>query len=343
MKRLLLLASFCCVFYFYASAQSTCTQTLRTARSTYDQGRLHELPALLEGCINNGFTQQEKVEAYKLLTLAYIYLEEPTKADEAMLNLLNTDHYFKPNNATDPAEFIALYKTFRTEPIYRLGGKTGANASQPNVVESVAANEGTSKYKYGVSFQFYVTAELPINEKITIDAGLGYLQRAFGYTNSVAFTDTTFTTTAKEKQNWLSLPISIQYQFNKIKFRPYVSVGAQVDYLLGASMSSLRSRKGYQSIDDKSFDMSPQREKLNISAIAAIGSHFPLSGGYVVAEIRFAYGITKLNSTATGFGIDSNLPFQYGYGDSIFKINTVTASIGYVYNIFNPKKLRKRK
>src|SRR6478609_109001 len=107
MKRLLLLTSLYCIFCFCASGQSTCTQTLRTARSTYDQGRLHELPSLLEGCIKNGFTQQEKVEAYKLLVLAYIYLEEPTKADEAMLNLLNTDHYFKINEATDPAEFIA--------------------------------------------------------------------------------------------------------------------------------------------------------------------------------------------------------------------------------------------
>lgn len=343
MKRLLPLTLICCVFCFSSRGQSTCTQTLRTARSTYDQGRLHELPALLEGCIKNGFTQQEKVEAYKLLTLAYIYLEEPTKADEAMLNLLNTDHYFKVNEATDPAEFLALYKTFRTTPVYRLGGKIGANASQPNVLESVAANEGVSKYKYGIGVQVYVTAEIPITEKITIDAQLGYLQRTFGYTNQVTFTDTTFTTTAKEKQSWVSLPISVQYQFNNIKFRPYVSLGVQGDYLLGATMNSQRSRKGYQSVDDKSFNLSPQRQKFNVSALAAVGAHFPLSGGYVVAEIRFAYGLTKINSIATGFGIDNNLPFQYGYADSIFKLNAVNASIGYVYNIFHPKKLRIRK
>ena len=68
---------FMLLFASRVQAQSSCAQTLRNARATYDQGRLHELPDLLAGCIGNGFTQQEKVEAYKLLTLAYIYLAVP--------------------------------------------------------------------------------------------------------------------------------------------------------------------------------------------------------------------------------------------------------------------------
>ena len=118
MRKILPLILISSIAFYHATGQSTCTQTLRTARSTYDQGRLQELPSLLDGCLKNGFTQQEKVEAYKLLSLAYIYLEESAKADEAMLNLLRTDHYFEINTSTDPAEFIALYRTFRTRPIY---------------------------------------------------------------------------------------------------------------------------------------------------------------------------------------------------------------------------------
>lgn len=341
MKRLLLLIVIGCTLLHRVSAQSTCTQTLRTARSTYDQGRLHELPSLLEGCIRNGFSQQEKVEAYKLLTLAYIYLEEPAKADEAMLNLLNTDHYFEVNPATDPAEFIALYKTFRTKPVYRLGGKIGANASQPNVTQSVMANDGKSTYKYGVNFQLYLTLELPLTDRLTLDAELGFLQKAFNYTNNVDFTDTTFTTTAKEKQSWVSVPITIQYQFNEIKFKPYVSLGLQGDYLLSDAISGQRFRKGYQLVEEKSFDLMPQRKKFNISAIAAVGTHIKLGGGYVVGEVKFIYGITPLNSKATGFAVDNNLSFNYGYADNVFKMNSLAATVGYVYNIFNPKKLRR--
>src|SRR5882672_2230160 len=96
------------------SQASNCTQTLRLIRTTYDQGRLHELPSIAEGCLTapkgKGFTDEEKKEAYRYLTLAYIYLEEPEKADEMMLKLLETEHFYVVNTSIDPAEFIALYK-----------------------------------------------------------------------------------------------------------------------------------------------------------------------------------------------------------------------------------------
>jgi len=343
MKKLLPLLAVCYLFSYTVRAQSTCTQTLRTARATYDQGRLHELPSILEGCIKNGFTEQEKVEAYKLLTLTYIYLEEPAKADEAMLNLLRTDHYFEINPSVDPAEFIALYKTFRTKPIYKIGGKIGANASSPNVIEAVEANSGTSSYGYKIGVQFHVNIEFPIKGNWVLNPELGIAQRTFSYTNKLNFTDTTFTTKAAEKQTWLSLPISIQYQFPKIKFHPFVAIGVEGDYLLGSTFTGSRTRKGYQFIEEKSFDLNPVRQKFNVSVLASAGAHFKLGGGFIIAEVRFLYGLTTVNSKSSAFNTDSNLAFQYGYADSIFKINSLSATAGYVYNIFNPKKLNKRK
>ena len=343
MRKFLLLLSVCCFLACTVRAQSTCTQTLRTARATYDQGRLHELPSILEGCIRNGFTEQEKVEAYKLLTLTYIYLEEPTKADEAMLNLLRTDHYFEINPSVDPAEFIALYKTFRTKPVYKIGGKIGANASSPNVEEAVEANSGTSKYGYKIGVQFHVDVELPIKGNWVLNPELGIAQRTFSYTNKVNFTDTAFTTKASEKQTWVSLPISIQYQIPNLKFHPFVAIGVEGDYLLNAAFTGSRTRKGYQFIEEKSFDLKPQRQKFNLGLLASAGAHFKLGGGFLIAEVRFLYGLKAVNSKSSAFNTDSNLAFQYGYADSIFKINSLSVTAGYVYNIFNPKKLNKRK
>ena len=46
--------------------QTTCAQTLRLARSVYENGRLHELEALLNDCVKaNQWTTQERVDAYK--------------------------------------------------------------------------------------------------------------------------------------------------------------------------------------------------------------------------------------------------------------------------------------
>lgn len=343
MKRLLPL-----LILLLASAEgfaqlTSCAQTLRLARSTYEQGRLHEIPALLEKCLASGFSQQEKVEAYRLLCLSYIYLEEPQKADEAMLNLLRTDHYFKINPSTDPAEFIALYKTFRTTPIYRFGGKLGVNASQPNVVTSVEANDGESKYGYELGVQLHVVAEVPLGNNFVLNPELGLVQRNFKYTNTVTFPDTTFSTEATEKQTWISLPVSIQYHFPNVKLSPYIALGVEADYLLNANLTGSRTRKGYQFIDEREFELKQHRENLNISAIASAGARFALGGGFVITEVRWVYGLTEVNSASTAFGVDTSLPFEYGYADSIFKVNSLSVTAGYVYNIFNPKKLTKRK
>lgn len=323
------------------SAQLTsCAQTLRLAQSIYEQGRLHEVPGILQNCITTGFNQQEKVAAYKLLTLTYLYLEEPEKANESMLNLLRTDHYFEINETTDPAEFIALYKTFRTTPIYRIGGKVGANASQPNVTESIKANDGTSEYTYKIGVQFHIATEIPLGKNFTLNPEIGFLQRRFQYTNEVVFTDTTFVTTAIETQSWLSLPLSVQYQFNKIKFKPYISAGVEVNYLIGDNLDVTRSRRGYQLIEEKTFDVKDQRESIVLQGLVSAGMRIPLGGGYVVTEVRFAYGLTTVNNKNSAFAGASDLPFSYGYADSVFKVNSLSVTAGYVYNIFNPKKLK---
>lgn len=44
----------------------------------------------------------------KSFGLTYIYLEEPAKADQSMLNILLTDPYFEINEAMILAEFVAL-------------------------------------------------------------------------------------------------------------------------------------------------------------------------------------------------------------------------------------------
>lgn len=347
MKRFLLGAIFFLLVFRSYGQLTSCAQTLRLAQSTYEQGRLHEVPTLLQNCLANAsekdFSKANRVAAYKLLVLSYIYLEEPEKANEAMLNLLRTDHYFEINPSTDPAEFIALYNTFRTQPVYRIGGKLGVNATLPNVVKAVEANEGKSEYTSKIGFQLHAVGEIPVAKNLTLSPELGFIQRSFGYKNTVSFTDTTFTTNATEKQVWISLPVSIQYQFSSIKFKPYVAIGFETDYLLNSSFVGSRTRQGYQFIEEKSFDLKPYREKLNFSVLAAGGVHIPLSGGLITAEVRVLYGITPVNSENTAFSVDPNLPFEYGYADSLFKLNSISITAGYVYNIFNPKKLNSRK
>ena len=128
-----LIIGFLTICLLESKAQSDCTQTLRQARTTFDEGRIHELEARLSGCISNGFNDEERTEAYRLLILSYIYLDETDKADKTMLDLLHDNPGFKISNEADPTELINLYSTFRTEPIFFWGGKVGANTTFVNV------------------------------------------------------------------------------------------------------------------------------------------------------------------------------------------------------------------
>lgn len=341
----LLLLCFGLVFQNVSAQTTSCAQTLRLATSTYEQGRLHELPELLKNCLNSGFNKQEKVSAYKLLTLSYIYLEEPELADDAMLKLLQTDHYFQINEAVDPAEFVALYKTFRTTPIYRFGGKSGAITAQPNVAESEKITEGESKYKRGYGFTFGLVSEIPITNRLTLNPELYFQLTNFNFENKYEVTQGEFSTSAFQKLTYLSLPLAVQYSLlddrnGKAKFIPYISAGLAIDYLLDGSVRAEKKRSGFQAVESASFTVSSQREKLNISPIVGAGAKVKAGGGFVIAEFRYKYGLSAVNNKSTQFD-NPDLVFNYHYVDSIFKLNSLSFTLGYVHNIFNPKKLKK--
>lgn len=352
MRRLLpllfLFISYCS--FSQSPTAPTAAQTLRLARATYEQGRLHEIPSQLSDEIIAQMNKQEKVEAYKILCLSYIYLEEPEKADESMLNILNTDHYFEVNPAIDPAEFVALYNTFRTRPIYRFGAKLGVNATRPNVVESASAVELAegSEYKFLVGFQFGAAADLPITNKLTLHGDLLFQQKKFqlnlkvdrGVDDNGEKLINSFEGT--ENQTWLSLPITIEYKFLEKKFNPYIAGGVSVDYRLGSKITSQRSRENETSIEEKTYDFKPQRTAFNISAVGAAGVKLRMAGGFFVAEARFVYGLTQVSSKETAYK-NTQYALEQGYADSVFKLTSLEVTGSYIQNIFNPKKLKRKK
>ena len=56
-------------------AQDQCAVALSEAEDKYDQGRLYEIPEILESCLEYGFSKEEKIRAYRLLTLSYLFLD----------------------------------------------------------------------------------------------------------------------------------------------------------------------------------------------------------------------------------------------------------------------------
>jgi hypothetical protein len=334
----------------FAQEGPTPAQTLRLARATYEQGRLHEIPTQLNDEVIAKMSKQEKVDAHKILCLTYIYLEEPAKADQSMLNILLTDPYFEINEVVDPAEFVALYRTFRTRPIYRVGAKLGINASQPNVIESVTAVElsDDSEYKYGLGLLFGGVVDVPINDKMTLHGELLYIQKKFEIDLKVnrgqdALGETLINQfEGIETQSWLSIPLSFEYKIMEKKFNPYIAGGVSIDYLLNDELVGERTREDASAIPESTFELKPQREKINISALVAAGAKFKIAGGFFVAEVRYLYGLTKVNSEETAYA-NQEATWEQGYADPVFKVSSLALTGSYIHNIFNPKKLKRKK
>jgi len=334
---------------------SSCAQAVRLAQSVYDQGRLHELEDIINKALTNPNAlceQADKVSLLKLLTLTYIYLEEPEKADASMLKLLQTDNYFQINPAVDPAEFVALYKTFRTHEIYRVGAILGVNATQPNVKNSVSAVElaEDSEYKYGLGIQFGASIDVPLRIKgkydLTLHGELLYLNRKFEIDQKVLRGENLDGTPliqqleGFESQNWLSIPLSAQYRFLDKKFNPYVSGGVAIDLLLGnGELQAERFRDEAASLPETTFELT--RERINLSAMVGTGIKLKMGGGYFIAEIRYTHGLTNVSSAKTAFENQRAIWGQY-YADPVFKVSSLSLTGSYVINIFNPKKLKVR-
>ncbi len=331
---------------------SSCAQTLRLVQSTYEQGRLHELESLMAGCLKSGFDTPQKVSAYKYLTLAYIYLEEPEKADAAMLELLNADNFFKPNDAVDPAEFIALYRKFRVDPVFRFGFKFGASATMPAISETffVFSNApGNGKFipKVNLSFGFVFEKDFPkFLKNFSIAPEILFTLRKYDYTNEKSATSDDVTQNLPvisidqnlHKQNWIDLNLLTQYRLKENRFNPYISVGPGISYLL-KSTNEIQTKVKDGTITGSTIITTTSYKSLAYSAIISVGSKIRFGAFYLTGDIRYQYGLNNIVNESTRS--NSEALNDYGYVPPNSRQNNLTINLGLVIPHFSPKKLIK--
>jgi len=341
------------IFGCYAASGQQGAQRLRLAQSVYDQGRLNELPALLKDSAVLHFSKEDKVSAYKLLTLAHIYLEEPEQADASMLKLLNSDHFFEPNPAVDPAEFMGLYKTFRSRPVFNVGVKFGANSTLPllsSIYYVADGAAGNGKYtpplgiQVGLVFEKtpFADSKNKLLSRLTFAPELMYVNRSFNVANSNFFNGAaTFKGTIK--QTWLDLNLLVQLKMNKSKtLQTYVAFGPGVSYLLKASLASPSTPwvKGQGAATGPDLDTKSSYAAINPTVIGAAGFKLKFGDVYITGEGRVQYGY--LNAVNPSHRTNVQAVFDYNYTPSDYKPLTLMANVGFVYPYFNPIKIKRK-
>ena len=110
-------------------AQDDCLVTLKKVQKDYEEGIIEKIPETLSECLKGGLKGEDKITAYKLLINVYLFDDKVDKAEEAMEKLLVFEPEMKPNEAIDSKEFITLFESYRTTPLYSIGFTGGVNYS----------------------------------------------------------------------------------------------------------------------------------------------------------------------------------------------------------------------
>jgi len=92
---------------------------------------------LLKPCLDNGFSREQKVRAYLLLTQSYLILDDPISAENSYLQLLKADPEYVANPARDPVDVYYLSKRFTTTPLFTPNFQMGINTSLPRTIYSL--------------------------------------------------------------------------------------------------------------------------------------------------------------------------------------------------------------
>ena len=348
----LLLLIFCAL---ESKAQTACTQTLRQARTVFDEGRIHEIEGLLQSCIENGLNDDERTEAYRLLILSYIYLDETEKADNAMLALLRDNHAYEINETADPTELINLYRTFRTKPIFFWGFKAGLGTTFINVIKSYGLNDANStygKYSNTLGFEGGLMFEKIFFNRIAAHADLSYNVNSFTYENNYLNEpdgNPLIEHLSTETQTSVGFSLMAQYLIKteaqlkkgrkKIRL-PYVGIGATLKYLTAADLSAETDRDDGGGADGAAEDLIAEgfRTKLNPTIDIEAGYKMKTKLSFINLSVRYSYGLLNLTDKHFDSG---RLSTFYGWAANDISTHFVTISAGILLPKYSPKKLIK--
>jgi hypothetical protein len=332
--------------------ENSCEEQLNAATAEFDAGRFHGVPAMLKPCIDKGFTREQRQRAFLLLTQTYLLLQDPIGADNSYLEVLRANPEFLADTARDQIDIVYLSKRFTAAPIFSIFGKIGGNIAPVNVIHTINPT-GTpvrNDYSVRVGFQFGGGVDWNITEKIALTGEVNYALTSYkknqlkfpaGEPDEEIFID---------KQNWVSLPISIKYSDVRGDIRPYGYVGFAIHWLFNDKGQidvfkrdeSAGEAPVIREESSPSLNFNEYRNKINRSFFIGGGARYKLGINFLFAEMRYNFGLSNVVSETSTF--DSDGPaVTYGHVDDYFKLDNLSLSVGFVKPIYNPRKVKRAK
>jgi len=348
-----MLRKFCCTIIFVVtvlnisfSQQQDCVFKLQEAEKLYSQGLIEEIPQLLNPCIESGLSKEDKLQAYKLVILSYLFNDEQVDAENAMLSFLQRYPEYEISPA-DPKEFVYLFESFSNIALYSFGISGGVNFTNISLREQYGTyNYNQSRQEYnalGFGYQVGININRYIADNLEFVFELKLKQNKFESLvyipdlDDIGFNQVTFS----ETQTRFELPLSVTYDFEFSKWKPFLRAGGSIGYLTDVYSKITREYiDGSNNTDVKSPDIkiSNYRNQLNFWGIIGGGIKYQIPRGYIILDVRYNIGLLNQTNIDNHIMKDSEQIWKYHYIDDNFILNNGSVSVGYVYLLYKPER-----
>jgi outer membrane protein W len=334
-----------------------CEETIGRAQQEFNAGRFYGISSILQGCLEgNQLTSEQKVRAYLLLTQAYLVIDDPIAAEDSYLKLLKADPEFIPDEKVDPIEVVYLSKKFTTTPIFTPHFMLGGNVSRKAAFHDISTYPRPvlrdQRFRPGIALG--AGMEWNINDNWGLGAEVFYSSKVyFEQTRSISTDDVQDKT---ERTGWLDLPIYARYTDAFGKVRPYGYLGYSLNLLVRSRIAlqftditpGSETEAGEQNVSSGADERTTfKRNLLNRSLIFGGGVKYKVGKNFLLADVRYSFGLSNLTNAetnyytnATDFTFDPSIP-RYQFVSDLFRLNNVMVSVGFVYPLYNPRKVKK--
>jgi outer membrane protein W len=324
---------------------SDCEATLTLAAAEFEAGRFVGLPGILKSCLDKGFSTEQKVRAYLLLTQAYLILDDPASAENSYLQLLKADPEFVADASREPIDVYYLSKKFTSTAIFTPHFHAGANTSLPRIIYGLNTSSGVNQLKVDrtlkIGFQAGGDVDWNIDEKWSLSIGAAYSRKSF----KTVYNDNNqgYQGTFVEKQDWIDIPLILKYSRDSGRFRPFVYAGLSANLLLNAKLSpdgkdyfiSEPINQQVSQAPDQSITF--MRNFFNRSIVLGGGYKYKVGKNFFYFDVRYMAGLNNIAKN----GQFNPLLVQFEYQSDFFRLDNLSISIGYVKPLYDPRKKKK--
>lgn len=317
--------------------EPTCAEKLQTAQTLFERGQVHQVPDLIVGCLGSGFTREEALEAFKLIIQSYLFEENLGKADSAMLAFLRKypEYTLSP---TDHSSFVGLFNSFVSKVVIQVSMHIGTNMPFVMVTKSNTHLTGSKKKYSSSAMNLFGSfeAKYKLNNKLELNAELGYSQLSFSSSETIDFGVSVF----QEKYTRLEIPIGFTYDIVKWgSFTPYarLAVGPALNLkvtgtgtFIPTDINNPYDRSG------KDINLSSSRIFMDMFLQAGCGIKLKIPKGFIFAEVRSDFGSLTQPKSGGYNSADAEPDYHYMHADDEFRLNSLNFNLGYTKIFYKP-------